>query len=82
MLFGIAVGLGGADVRSASGGSSVRAMAPSLPIGHARLVKIDTDLPRGKPPSLGGTGAKARTGRLWVYVRDDRPSGDAAPPAV
>jgi len=31
---------------------------------------------------LGGAGAKARTGRLWVYVRDDRPSGDAAPPGV
>ncbi|MDP9606141.1 UNVERIFIED_ORG: hypothetical protein J2W38_005961 [Variovorax paradoxus] len=31
---------------------------------------------------LGGAGAKARTGRLWGYVRDDRPSGDAAPPAV
>jgi transposase len=22
------------------------------------------------------------TGRLWVYVRDDRPSGSKAPPAV
>ena len=31
---------------------------------------------------LGGAGAKARTGRLWVYVRDDRPSGDTSPPAV
>lgn len=31
---------------------------------------------------LGGAGAKARTGRLWVYVKDDRPSGDTAPPAV
>lgn len=31
---------------------------------------------------LGGAGAKTRTGRLWVYVRDDRPSGDTAPPAV
>lgn len=31
---------------------------------------------------LGGAGAKARTGRLWVYVRDDRPSGDTAPVAV
>ena len=31
---------------------------------------------------LGGAGAKARTGRLWVYVRDDRPSGDTAPPAT
>lgn len=32
--------------------------------------------------SLGGKGGKAHTGRLWVYVRDDRPSGDKAPPAV
>lgn len=31
---------------------------------------------------LGGAGAKARTGRLWVYVRDARPSGDTAPPSV
>ena len=31
---------------------------------------------------LGGTGSNAKTGRLWVYVRDDRASGDAAPPAV
>ena len=31
---------------------------------------------------LGGKGDKARTGRLWVYVRDDRPSGDKAAPAV
>lgn len=32
--------------------------------------------------ALGGKGEKAHTGRLWVYVRDDRPSGDLAPPAV
>jgi transposase len=32
--------------------------------------------------ALGGKGGKAHTGRLWVYVRDDRPSGDKAPPAV
>lgn len=31
---------------------------------------------------LGGKGNKARTGRLWVYVRDDRPAADQAPPAV
>ena len=31
---------------------------------------------------LGGPKSKAKTGRLWVYVRDDRPSGDTAPPAV
>lgn len=29
-------------------------------------------------PGLG----KTQTGRLWTYVRDDRPSGDATPPAV
>jgi transposase len=28
-----------------------------------------------------GTG-KTRTGRLWVYVRDDRPAGDSAPRAA
>lgn len=31
---------------------------------------------------LGGRGAAARTGRLWVYVRDDRASGDTAAAAV
>jgi transposase len=31
---------------------------------------------------LGGAKNKAKTGRLWVYVRDDRPSGDTGPPAV
>ena len=31
---------------------------------------------------LGGKGSKAKTGRLWVYVRDDRPSAGMAPPAV
>ncbi len=32
--------------------------------------------------ALSGKGKKAHQGRLWVYVRDDRPSGDKAPPAV
>jgi transposase len=31
---------------------------------------------------LGGAGNKAGTGRLWVYVRDDRPSADTTAPAV
>ena len=36
---------------------------------------------------LGGKGSKAKTGRLWVYVRDDRPhrgsnAAATAPPAV
>jgi len=29
-------------------------------------------------PGLG----KTKTGRLWTYVRDDRPAGDETPPAV
>lgn len=31
---------------------------------------------------LGGARNKAKTGRLWVYVRDDRASADEAPAAV
>src|ERR1019366_6298819 len=27
-------------------------------------------------------GGKTKTGRMWTYVRDDRPAGEATPPAV
>ena len=37
----------------------------------------DTPVPVLEP----GRG-KTKTGRLWTYVRDDRPAGDATPPAV
>jgi transposase len=33
-------------------------------------------------PVLAPGKGKTKTGRLWTYVRDDRASGDAAPPAV
>jgi transposase len=33
-------------------------------------------------PVLAPGQGKTRTGRLWVYVRDDRPAGDGTPPAV
>jgi len=33
-------------------------------------------------PVLSPGNGQTRTGRLWVYVRDDRNSGSAAPPAV
>lgn len=33
-------------------------------------------------PVLAPGNGKTKTGRLWTYVRDDRPSGDTAPPAV
>src|SRR6218665_1698280 len=47
------------------------------------LIRVDAVWLAVEPLDMrSGTGAKARTGRLWVYVRDDRTSGDAAPPAV
>jgi transposase len=42
-----------------------------------RLFADDTPVPVLAP----GTG-KTRTGRLWAYVRDDRPFGGTAPPAA
>lgn len=43
----------------------------------SKLHADDTPVPVLAP----GTG-KTKTGRLWSYVRDDRPSGDATAPAV
>jgi len=42
-----------------------------------KLHADDTPVPVLAP----GTG-KTKTGRLWTYVRDDRPAGDLSPPAV
>lgn len=42
-----------------------------------KLHADDTPVPVLAP----GTG-KTKTGRLWTYVRDDRPAGDSAAPAV
>lgn len=33
-------------------------------------------------PVLAPGNGKTKTGRLWTYVRDDRPAGNAEPPAV
>jgi transposase len=33
-------------------------------------------------PVLAPGMGKTKTGRLWTYVRDDRPAGDATPPAL
>jgi transposase len=33
-------------------------------------------------PVLAPGNGKTKTGRLWTYVRDNRPAGDPAPPAV
>lgn len=43
----------------------------------SKLHADDTPVPT-LSPGLG----KTKTGRLWTYVRDDRPAGSATPPAV
>jgi transposase len=46
-------------------------------MGASKLHADDTPVPVLAP----GNG-KTKTGRLWTYVRDDRPAGDATPAAV
>jgi hypothetical protein len=46
-------------------------------LGGTKIHADDTPVPVLAP----GEG-KTKTGRLWTYVRDDRPAGDASAPAV
>ena len=54
----------------------VEALAAHV-LGADKLHADDTPVPVLAP----GTG-KTKTGRLWTYVREDRPWGDTTPPAV
>lgn len=64
-------------------GGSSRALAPLIEqlrryvMSAGKLHGDDTPVPVLAP----GNG-KTKTGRLWTYVRDDRPAGDNAAPAV
>src|SRR5215469_1403914 len=64
-------------------GGSSRLLAPLIDalrryvLAARKLHADDTPVPVLAP----GTG-KTMTGRLWTYVRDDRPAGDLSPPAV
>jgi hypothetical protein len=64
-------------------GASCRTMAPlsealrRYVLGASKLHGDDTPVPVLAP----GNG-KTRTGRLWTYVRDDRPAGDNSAAAV
>jgi transposase len=64
-------------------GGSSRLLAPLIDalrryvLAARKLHADDTPVPVLAP----GTG-KTKTGRLWTYVRDDRPAGDLSPPAV
>src|SRR5579864_3228050 len=64
-------------------GATAAALNPLIEALAANVMTSDTlhvdDTP--VPVLAPGTG-KTKTGRLWTYVRDDRPSGDAAAPAV
>jgi transposase len=54
----------------------VEALRHHVMAGH-KIHGDDTPVPVLEP----GRG-KTKTGRLWTYVRDDRPAGDETPPAV
>ena len=64
-------------------GQTARLLAP-LADAIERYVLVTDKIHRDDTPVrvLGGKGSKARTARLWVYVRDDRPVGVATPGAV
>jgi len=57
--------------------SSLVAALQKHVLAASKLHADDTPIPVLAP----GQG-KARTGRLWTYVRDDRPAGELTPPAV
>lgn len=60
-----------------------RLMEPLVEALRAQVMKAEKlhadDVP---VPVLAPGLGKTKTGRLWTYVRDDRPAGDATPPAV
>src|SRR6516165_2846486 len=64
-------------------GASSRLLEPLVEVlrrhvmSATKLHADDTPVPV-LAPGLG----KTKTGRLWTYVRDDRPAGDETPPAV
>lgn len=62
---------------------AARLLAPLADV-IGRYVRAGTKIHADDTPVrvLGGAGNKAKTGRLWVYVRDDRASADPAAPAV
>lgn len=64
-------------------GAAARLLHPLVEALRCHVLKADKlhadDIPI---PVLEPGSGKTRTGRLWTYVRDDRPAGDSTPPAV
>ena len=62
-----------------------RVLAPLVDARAARYVLDSRQAARRRHAGAGagaGQRVKTKTGRLWTYVRDDRPAGDTAAPAV
>jgi transposase len=77
----------GVDLQRSTLADWVRQAAQLLtPLAEAigRYVRAATKVHADDTPIrvFGGAASKAKTGRLWVYVRDDRASADTAAPAV
>ena len=64
-------------------GGASRVLAPLVEVTRRYVLEASKlhgdDIP---VPVLAPGNGKTKTGRLWTYVRDDRPAGDAAAPAV
>ena len=64
-------------------GGAARTLEPLVELLRRYVLSADKlhgdDIP---VPVLSPGDGKTKTGRLWTYVRDDRPAGSAEPPAV
>jgi len=64
-------------------GGTSRLLAPLVESLRAHVMSGDKLHADHTPvPALAPGLGKTKTGRLWSYVRDDRPAGDKTPPAV
>jgi len=64
-------------------GASSRLVEPLVEALHGYVMEARKLHPDDTPvPVLAPGNGKTKTGRLWTYVRDDRPAGDRAAPAV
>jgi len=64
-------------------GGCSRLLQPLVDVLHDHVLSGDKVHADDTPvPVLAPGQGKTKTGRLWTYVRDDRPSGDSIPPAV
>ena len=64
-------------------GATAAALTPLVDALAAEIIRSDTLHVDDTPvPVLAPGNGKTKTGRLWVYVRDERPFGGARPPAA